>query len=174
MTSCSINCRWSYVEAVITTNMDVLLEVAAARRSISTTSLCSDDDFATGSTPAGSLLIAHLHGSCVSPSTMRGSWTDTRRGLPPAKVVTVTNLIGRYITVFVGYAALNPDIVPLLLHQSSGSRIFWVIPASAPSKEIRAILAAHQSEENFISSTGEEFFSQLHDALFPVDSTGLP
>ena len=167
--------RRAYVEAVLTTNMDQLLEQAAAVRGFPVISIASETDFDSGGVSSGELMIAHLHGVCSDPATMKGSWTDTKSGLSKAKIATLENLISRYVMVFVGYAALDADIVPVLKATASkGTRIFWVDPQPAPSSNIADVLAAYSSEENYISLTAEEFFRDLHDAVFPRHAEGRP
>ena len=106
-------------------------------------------------------MVAHLHGICEHPSTMRGSWVDVKGGLSNAKAVTAVDLVSRYVTVFVGYAALDVDIVPILKAAApTGGRVYCVDPSPVPSPAIVEWLYGYSSIDNYISLPAEEFFRQ--------------
>lgn len=159
-----------YVEAILTTNFDLLLDNISSFVKLDLTVMASDTDFENNAIPHGSILLGKLHGSARNPSTMRGSWTDVSHSLPDAKKAILENLVGNFLTVFVGYAGRDPDVRDALrsiLTKEPKNRIFWVDPIT--SSDISEILGWFGSSDNQLKTTAENFFKMLHGELFGSD-----
>ncbi len=162
--------RRNYVEAIVTTNFDTLLDNLHTIVPVDLTVLSSDSAHANQDVPHGSTIVSKLHGSAEDPATMRGAWTDVRE-LPEAKAQLLQKMVGSFPTIFVGWAALDEDIIKVLkevIHDDSPPRIFWVDPTPTPTEHIQQVLDWFGSTHNYISLTADEFFESLHDHIFPT------
>ena len=159
-----------FIRTLLTTNFDLLLERISGDHSIRLTTLSSDAEHQNTIVEPGSVLLAKLHGSADSPSTMRGSWTDGDQ-LPCERATVLRQALLDCPTVFIGWAGLDPDIRPVLREISespTAPRIFWVDPRPEPSEDVAEILSWFSSKSNYLAITADEFFDQLHNQLFPV------
>ncbi len=164
-----------FVEAILTTNFDLLLDLLPAIRAVDFALFATDEDFDSRQVPTNQTLVAKLHGCSSDPASMRGSWTDTKE-LPTARSTVLSHYVSTYPMVFVGWAGLDADIVPILESISAKSdhpKIFWVNPSDgAPPAAIVNLLAKFDSIENYISLPADEFFALLHAELFPEAAAG--
>lgn len=156
-----------FVEAIVTTNFDLLLDELPLARPVNFTILSSDEDHVSRTVPRGTTLVSKIHGSAGEPKTMRGSWTDGRSALPLERAKLLKNLLGRCPTVFIGWAGRDKDVVRVIseIPSFNAPKIFWVDPASSPSDEISAILQKFGSANNYIRLTADEFIENLHEKV---------
>ena len=158
-----------YVEAVVTTNFDVLFDIMADYAGVKLHFMIDDSSFA-GNVPCGATLIAKLHGCASIPVSMRGSWSDVTQVLPCRRQEVLTDLMASHVTVFVGYAGHDPDVIPVLEvigKQTSNKPIWWVDPKSQPTEEIGSVLETFGSFQNYLPIDSEQFFIDLARELAP-------
>lgn len=159
-----------FVEIVLTTNFDLLLDNLPGIVPVKLTVVSSDEEHRTTKVPHDSTAVSKLHGSAKDPSTMRGSWTDGDI-LPEERACVLRRALKNFPAVFVGWAAQDPDILAVLKEVAGGpmkQRIFWVNPSPSPPIQILEVLNWFDSEHNYIPSTADDFFQMLHDHLFPT------
>lgn len=159
-----------HVEAVITTNFDLFFELMSANKGVCLYSMFDDESFA-GNVPSGSTIVAQLHGKASDPTTMKGSWTDVDQSLPAQRSEVLKGLVSNHLTVFVGYAARDKDILPVLQEVAelpARNPIWWINPSSEPTAEIGEVLDWFASRMNYLPIDSDQFFGALEDALAPV------
>jgi len=157
-----------YVEAVVTTNFDLLFDIMEATTGIKFHFMVDDNSF-EGDILKEETVIAKLHGSALDPATMKGSWTDVKQALPARRQEVLADLMANQITVFVGYSAKDGDVIPTLeaISELNPKPIWWVNPTSQPTVEIEHILSMFGPSENYLPVESQLFFHDLAEELAP-------
>jgi len=154
----------NFISGIVTTNFDVLLEIAASRSGISKLRFLWRNEDYDSTMELGQVPVLLIHGSAKDSSTMRGSWSELH-SLPANRASAVNRLITGHITIFVGYAGGDEDVRGALRGTKSSRPVFWVDIGETPTDQIRDILEWLGSADNYIVKDVEEFFKELNSHL---------
>jgi tetratricopeptide (TPR) repeat protein len=118
-----------YVNCVVTTNFDCLIETACQARGVIVHTVVTPEEYAADAGPGQGLTLYKLHGSIEQRPTLIASIDGIARGLDERKKTVMQQLLARHHLLFLGYSgndfAINADYLLLEQMQPGARGITW-------------------------------------------------